>query len=126
MASKVRKQGWQRSSFSPYQFNRTADFGTSESVEDEYTGDATPQFKKLARLHFARRNQTVADRYQAAGTTYEDTTMIAIRHNRDLSGVQPLYVKYNDMLYSVISYSVNDDTYNSYDLLTIKHVNKIV
>lgn len=117
---------WQKSQFSPYQFNHTAEFGTSETIEDEYTGDATPQFNKLARLHFARRNQTVADRYQAAGTTYEDTTMIAIRHNRDLSGVQPLYVKYNDMLYSVISYSVNDDTYNSYDLLTIKHVDKIV
>ena len=126
MASKVRKQGWQRSSFSPYQFNHIADFGTSNTIEDEYTGDSTPAFKKLARLHFARRNQTIADRYQAAGTTYEDTTMIAIRHNRTLSAVKPLYVSYNDMLYSVISYSVNDDTYNSYDLLTLKHIDMIV
>lgn len=117
---------WQKSHFSPYEFNHQAEFGTSQSVEDEYTGDSTPAFKKLARLHFARRNQTIADRYQAAGTTYEDTTMIAIRHNKSLSAVKPLYVKYNDMLYSVISYSVNDDTYNSYDLLTLKHIDKIV
>lgn len=126
MASKTRLESWQHTSYQPYQFNHVAEFGTVTSLEDQFTGDSTTSFKPLCTLHFARRNQTVSDRYQAAGTSFENTFLIVIRHNKSLAMTTPLYVKIDDVLFRVITYSVNDDTYNSYDMLTLKHVDKVV
>lgn len=108
-----------------YQFRHVGEFGISKSVESPITGISSPRFSKLFTLHYARRNQTISDRYQAAGTTYEDTTIIVIRHNRDLAAQDVVYVKIDGKLYKCISYSVNDDTYNAMDLLTLKHVKKV-
>lgn len=122
-----RQQQWQGlgDAYQPYRFTHTADFGIPKSVENPVTGISSPEFSKLCTLHYARRNQTISDRYSAAGTAYEDTTLIMIRHNRDLSSRDVLYVKLDGKLYSVVSYSVNNDTYNSMDLLTLKHVKKV-
>lgn len=51
--------------------------------------------------------------------------MISIRHNKDLSTRDVLYAKLDNKLYQVINYSINDDTYNALDLLTLKHVKKV-
>lgn len=121
------RQQWQGlgDAYQPYRFTHTADFGVPKSVESPITGISSPRFSKLFTLHYARRNQTISDRYQAAGTTYEDTTIIVIRHNRDLAAQDVVYVKLDGKLYKCISYSVNDDTYNAMDLLTLKHVKKV-
>ena len=125
MARQTRVRQWQQSSYQPYRFMNVAEFGVPKSVKNAVTGAEIPKFSKICTLHYARRNQTISDRYQAAGTAYEDTVLIVIRHNRDLATRDVLYVKLNDVLYSVISYSVNDDTYNAVDLLTLKHVKKV-
>lgn len=121
----TRQPQWQVSNYSPYQFNHVAEFGIPSSERDPITRQERPQFSKIGDLHFARRNQTISDRFQAAGTSYQDTTMIVIRHNRDLSSRKVLYVKIDEKLYKVVSYSVNNDTFNAVDLLTLKHVEKV-
>ena len=121
----VRKQEWQGIAYNAYQFNNVAEFGIPTSVENPVTGVNTSTFKQIAKLHFARRNQTISDRFQAAGTSYENTVLIVIRHNRTLSRQKVIYVKMDDDLFKCINYSVNDSTYNSLDLLTLKHVEKV-
>lgn len=121
----ARRAEWQLAKQQPYQFNHTADFGVPKSVANEYTGVSVPKFSKIATLHYMRRNQTVSDRYQAAGTDYQDTLLITIRHNRDLSSRKVLFVKLDGKLYKVINYSINNDTFNAVDLLTLKHVEKV-
>ena len=121
----ARKQEWQGIAYNAYQFNNVAEFGIPTSVENPFTGVNTSTFKQIAKLHFARRNQTISDRFQAAGTSYENTVLIVIRHNRTLSRQKVIYVKMDDELFKCINYSVNNSTYNSLDLLTLKHVEKV-
>lgn len=123
----ARRQEWQGlgDAYQPYRFNHTADFGVPISQRNQFTGVSVPEFSKIATLHYARRNQTVSDRYQAAGTDYQDTMMITIRHNRDLSSRKVLFVKLDGKLYKVINYSINNETFNSVDMLTLKHVEKV-
>ena len=121
----MNKPDWQQFKFSPHQFNHTAEFGIPSSERNAFTGVNVPKFKPLMKLHFARRNQSIADRYQAAGTSYQDTLIIVIRHNRQLSSEKVVYVRFNNQLYKCLSYSVNDDDYNAVDLLTLKHVEKV-
>ena len=121
----ARRQEWQVVNQQPYMFNHTADFGVPKSVTNQFTGVSIPTFSKIATLHYARRNQTIADRYQAAGTDYQDTLLITIRHNRDLSSRKVLFVKLDGKLYKVINYSINNDTFNALDMLTLKHVEKV-
>lgn len=121
----ARKQEWQGIAYNAYQFNNVAEFGIPTSVENPVTGVNMSTFKQIAKLHFARRNQTISDRFQSAGTSYENTVLIVIRHNRTLSRQKVIYVKMDDDLFKCINYSVNNSTYNSLDLLTLKHVEKV-
>ena len=121
----ARRQEWQVVNQQAYMFNHTADFGVPESITNQFTGVSVPKFSKIATLHYMRRNQTVSDRYQAAGTDYQDTLLITIRHNRDLSSRKVLFVKLDGKLYKVINYSINNDTFNALDMLTLKHVEKV-
>ena len=121
----ARKPEWQQMNYQPFQFNHVAEFGVPVPKENQITGISKPEFSKLCTLHFARRNQSISDRFQAAGTSYEDTSMIVIRHNRDLCNRKVLLVRMDGKLYKVINYSINDDTFNSLDLLTLKHVEKV-
>ena len=120
-----RRQEWQLANQQPYMFNHTADFGVPKSVTNQFTGVSVPKFSKVATLHYARRNQTLSDRFQAAGTDYQDTLLITIRHNRDLSSRKVIFVKLDGKLYKVINYSINNDTFNALDMLTLKHVEKV-
>ena len=121
----ARQPEWQAMSYQPFQFNNTAEFGVPVPKENRITGISKPEFSKLYTLHFARRNQSISDRFQAAGTSYEDTSIIVIRHNRDLCNRKVLLVRMDGKLYKVINYSINDDTFNSLDLLTLKHVERV-
>lgn len=116
---------WQQFRYRAYQFNHIAIFGVSVSVQNEYTGASTTQFSPIAKIHYAIRNQSISDRAQVAGTTYQDSVFIIIRHNKDLASRDVLYVKLDGKLYRVINYSVNDQTYNSVDLLTLSRAKKV-
>lgn len=121
----ARRAEWQVANQQAYSFNHTADFCVPVSQRNPITGVSIPQLSKIATLHYARRNQTISDRYQAAGTEYQDTLLITIRHNRDLSSRKVLFVKLDGKLYKVINYSINNETFNSVDMLTLKHVEKV-
>ena len=122
----TRPEEWQGFQFKPYQFNKTVDLGVAKSVTNELTGISKPTFSKIATCHFARRNISVTDRFNAVGTDHAETLMIVIRHSKTLSNMaQPLFAKVDGKLCSVGSYSVNDSTYNAVDLLTLNRVQKV-
>lgn len=122
----TRPEEWQGFSYKPYQFNDTVDFGVSKSITNPLTGISKPGFSKIATCHFARRNVSVTDRFNAVGTDHAETLMIVIRHSRQLSNInEPLFAKVDGKLYAVGSYSVNNSTYNAVDLLTLNRVQKV-
>lgn len=108
-----------------YQFRHVGEFGVSKSVSDPNTGANIPKFQAVKRLHFARKKQTLSEKAQVAGTEYADSIVITIRHNKALSEMKSLFAKINGNIYEVINYSVDDDSYDSVDLLTLKHTEKI-
>lgn len=124
MANKLEE--WQHFQYHAYQFNHTIDIGVAKSITNPLTGISKPGFSKIATCHFARRNVSVTDRFNAAGTDHGETMMVVIRHSRMLSNMnEPLFAKLDGKLYSVGSYSVNDSTYNAVDLLTLNRVQKV-
>lgn len=123
MAQQPEYQGF---GYQAYQFQDVGDFGVSRSTRNHLTGITKPEFEKVARLHFARRNVSVSDRFDAAGTEQQDTVMVVIRHNKQLSNLnEPVFAKLDNKLYKCVSYSVNDSTYNAVDLLTLQHISKV-
>lgn len=104
-------------SYQPYQMRYTADFGTFSSVEN---GMGIPMaiFVSQFKLHYARVSQTISQKYEALGTDFENTQILAVRHDKRLT--DKLAVQIDGKVYSIVDLSVRDDTYLSYDLITIK------
>lgn len=104
-------------SYQPYQMRYTADFGTFSSAEN---GMGIPMaiFVSQFKLHYARVSQTISQKYEALGTDFENTQILAVRHDKRLT--DKLAVQIDGKVYSIVDLSVRDDTYLSYDLVTIK------
>lgn len=104
-------------SYQPYQMRYTADFGTFSSAEN---GMGIPMaiFVSQFKLHYARVSQTISQKYEALGTDFENTEILAVRHDKRLT--DKLAVRIDGKVYSIVDLSVRDDTYLSYDLITIK------
>lgn len=104
-------------SYQPYQMRYTADFGTFSSAEN---GMGIPMaiFVSQFKLHYARVSQTISQKYEALGTDFENTQILAVRHDKRLT--DKLAVRIDGKVYSIVDLSVRDDTYLSYDLITIK------
>lgn len=110
--------------YETYEWRHTCEFGVPSSKYNENTGANIPVFKSLKRVHFAKKKQTMTEKIQVAGTDYENSIVIIVRHQRDLEDVKPLYVKIGDKKYLVINYSADDTSYDSLDFVTIKRVEK--
>lgn len=108
-----------------YQFRHVGQFGVVKSQTDPNTGANIPTFQVIKMMHYARKKQTMTEKAQLAGTSYENSITIVIRHNKDLSQLKSLYAKLSDGVYEVINYSVDDESYDSVDLLTLKRTEKI-
>ena len=104
-------------SYQPYQMRYTANFGTFSDV-DNGMGIPMPIFVSQFKLHYARVSQTINQKYQALGTEYENTQILAVRHDKRLS--DQLACKIGKQVYSIVDLSVRDESYLSYDLVTIK------
>ncbi|MEK1385526.1 phage head closure protein [Limosilactobacillus fermentum] len=104
-------------SYQPYQMRYTADFGTFSSAEN---GMGIPMaiFVSQFKLHYARVSQTISQKYEALGTDFENTQILAVRHDKRLT--DKLAVQIDGKVYSIVDLSVRDDAYLSYDLITIK------
>lgn len=104
-------------SYQPYQMRYTAEFGTFSDVENGM-GIPMPIFTSQFKLHYARVSQTISQKYEALGADFENTQILAVRHDKRLT--DKLAVRINGKVYSIVDLSVRDDTYLSYDLITIK------
>lgn len=104
-------------SYQPYQMRYTADFGSFNMAENGM-GIPMPTFVSQFKLHYARVSQTISQKYEALGTDFENTQILAVRHDKRLT--DKLAVQIDGKVYSIVDLSVRDDTYLSYDLITIK------
>lgn len=103
--------------YQPYQMRYTADFGSFNTVDNDM-GIPMPTFVSQFKLHYARVSQTISQKYDALGTDFENTQILAVRHDKRLT--DKLAVQIDGKVYSIVDFSVRDDTYLSYDLITIK------
>lgn len=110
--------------YQPFQMSHIAEFIDPSAVTyvKNKRGMEVAVPKPGMKLHFAYVNQTISQKYQTLGTEYEDSRIIAVQHNPSLT--ESMQCKIGDQKYSVLNVSVNDSTYLSYDLVTIKAVKK--
>lgn len=104
-------------SYQPYQMRYTAEFGSFNTVDNDM-GIPMPTFVSQFKLHYSRVSQTISQKYEALGTDFENTQILAVRHDKRLT--DKLAVQIDGKVYSIVDLSVRDDTYLSYDLVTIK------
>ncbi|MGY0276140.1 phage head closure protein [Limosilactobacillus fermentum] len=104
-------------SYQPYQMRYTAEFGSFNTVDNDM-GIPLPTFVSQFKLHYARVSQTISQKYEALGTDFENTQILVVRHDSRLT--DKLAVRIDGKVYSIVDLSVRDDTYLSYDLITIK------
>ena len=107
--------------FKPYQLNKVAEFGVVKSIENG-AGVNVPTFVPQFKAHFARVKTTLTDRYEAAGTSLENTKVIAVKHRDAFEDMQQ--VSFNGTVYSIVDVSPEQDTYLTFDYLTIRDVKK--
>ncbi|KAB1962492.1 phage head closure protein [Limosilactobacillus fermentum] len=104
-------------SYQPYQMRYTAEFGSFNTVDNDM-GIPMPTFVSQFKLHYARVSQTISQKYEALGTDFENTQILAVRHDKRMT--DKLAVRIDGKVYSIVDLSAHDDTYLSYDLITIK------
>ncbi|WP_375661142.1 phage head closure protein [Bartonella sp. CL71SXKL] len=108
--------------YQPYQMRNKAHFG-HDGFKENAQGVNVPSFVDDFSLHYANVNQTMNQRYLAAGTDMEYTTTIAVHHDKRLH--DQLRCKLADgKEYIIAQYSPNDDMYNSYDILVLSRKTK--
>lgn len=103
--------------YQPYQMRYTAEFGSFNTVDNDM-GIPMPTFVSQFKMHYARVSQTISQKYEALGTDFENTQILAVRHDKRMT--DKLAVRIDGKVYSIVDLSVRDDTYLSYDLITIK------
>ncbi len=102
-----------------YRMRHKAQFGSIKSYQNKMGVNISGKFIADFTLHYAKVNLTISQRYGNAGTTLEHSTIIAIRHNSKVK--EPMLVKLEDgIVYSITNISANNDSYLSYDLLTLE------
>ncbi|MEE6670023.1 phage head closure protein [Limosilactobacillus fermentum] len=104
-------------SYQPYQMRYTAEFGSFNTVDNDM-GIPMPTFVSQFKLHYARVSQTISQKYEALGTDFENTQILAVRHDKRMT--DKLAVRIDGKVYSIVDLSARDDTYLSYDLITVK------
>lgn len=104
-------------SYQPYQMRYTAEFGSFNTVDNDM-GVPMPTFVSQFKLHYARVSQTISQKYEALGTDFENTQILAVRHDKRMT--DKLAVRIDGKVYSIVDLSARDDTYLSYDLITVK------
>lgn len=104
-------------SYQPYQMRYTAEFGSFNTVDNDM-GIPMPTFVSQFKLHYARVSQTISQKYEALGTDFENTQILAVRHDNRMT--DKLAVRIDGKVYSIVDLSARDDIYLSYDLITIK------
>lgn len=111
-----------KTNYQPYQFKKKATFGTIKSVENK-AGVNVPTFVGQFTLHYATIKNTIDQKYQALGTGYENTLIIAVKHDSRVS--DSLECQIDGVTHKIVDVSSDDSMYISYDLVTIKKTKKV-
>lgn len=102
--------------YQPYQMTRMASFGNYENKESR-TGIIKQTFKEVCKLHFAIVHQTISQKYDAINSQYQDARIIAVQHTSAIN--DKLTCKIDGNVYRILDISPDQDTYISYDLVTL-------
>lgn len=108
-----------KSRFQPYQFKSIVTFSTVTTQENPYTGIEQTIKHEEFKKHFAKVKQTLNQKYSVLGTSLENSFNIAIRHDKRLEQFDYLIATINGVDYRIIDISFDNETYNSYDLITL-------
>lgn len=106
-------------SIQPWQFNKVANFGSMQSVQNPKTGMRVQQFVKEFSLHYMTKNRTLNQQYATLGTSLENTIVIIINHSKLIQENQLVQLA-DGKTYRVINLSIDDSTQvTRYDYLTL-------
>lgn len=108
-----------KSRFKPYQFNGKVTFSTIIQSQNQHTHIMQEVKKEVFTKKFARIKNTISQKYSVIGTQYEKSFNIAIRHSKQLQEYDYLIATINGIDYNIIDMSLDNENYNSYDLLTL-------
>ncbi|MDY2520335.1 phage head closure protein [Weissella cibaria] len=103
----------------PADFNRKADFGTVESVQNPNNGSIKKSFVKQFSLWYAPKTRTLNQQYQIQGTELDNTKVIMVRHNTAVEGIKVAQI--DGMMYDIVQYSPDEsNSIIAYDFVTLK------
>lgn len=106
-------------SIQPWQFNKVANFGSMQSVQNPKTGMRVQKFVKEFSLHYMIKNRTLNQQYATLGTSLENTIVIIINHSKLIQENQLVQLA-DGKTYRVINLSIDDSTQvTRYDYLTL-------
>lgn len=106
-------------SIQPWQFNKVANFGSMQSVQNPKTGMRVQKFVKEFSLHYMVKNRTLNQQYATLGTSLENTIVIVINHSKLIQENQLVQLP-DGKTYRVVNLSVDDSTQiTRYDYLTL-------
>ena len=105
--------------FKPSDFNRKADFGTVESVQNPNNGSIKKSFVKQFSLWYASKTRTLNQQYQIQGTALDNTKVIVVRHNPAVEGIKVAQI--DGVMYDIVQYSPDEsNAIITYDFVTLK------
>ncbi|WP_195308077.1 phage head closure protein [Weissella confusa] len=103
----------------PADFNRKADFGTVESVQNPDNGSIKKSFVKQFSLWYAPKTRTLNQQYQIQGTELDNTKVIMVRHNTAVEGIKVAQI--DGVMYDVVQYAPDEsNAIITYDFVTLK------
>ena len=108
--------------YSPYAMRNKADFYTIGERSSTSGVTITDRVKSFT-LHYAQIKITLNQRFYSTGQSLKGTVIIAIRHNAKVT--ETMQVKLSDGFYSIYDISRGYDDYISYDLITLKEIDKV-
>lgn len=106
--------------YKPSDFNKKAQFGVYETIEDDLGNQKAGGFVPRFTLHYMTKLISFNHQFSIQGTMYENTTTIIVKHNQKLS--DQFIVKLPDNnFYEIVTIS-QDDSNNvfTYDFVTLK------
>lgn len=110
--------------FKPSDFRLKAEFGSIDTVENEYTGSDETVFVSKFFLHYKPHTRTLNQQYLAGQNGLLDTRVIVIRHNSKVS--ENMLVKIDGIVYTIELISPDENLgVNKYDYITIRKNNKV-
>lgn len=105
--------------FKPSDFNRKADFGTVESVQNPNNGSIKKSFVKQFSLWYDPKTRTLNQQYQIQGTALDNTKVIVVRHNPAVEGIKVAQI--DGVMYDIVQYSPDEsNAIITYDFVTLK------